>query len=43
MRHHQSHQFKYQRKLYMAAVNSEIEMELIITLLGHANLPHPLL
>ena len=39
MRHHYSHHFKYPRKLYMAAVNSEREMELIIT---HANLPHPL-
>ena len=32
MRHHFSHYFKYPRKLYRAAVNSEREMELIITL-----------
>ena len=32
MRLHRSHHFKYPRKLYMATVNSEIEMELMITL-----------
>ena len=32
MRHHLSHHFKYPSKLYRAAVNSEREIELIITL-----------